>query len=91
MAKEFGEKTIGQGEDFLRLLLQLEGPELCALAKMLNVRLLTDNTDPETKKAIPRDAYDIVDDCIVHFGELDRATRRFIVRYLKKHIKKNRK
>jgi hypothetical protein len=53
----------------------------------LGVRLLTDEVDPETKKAIPRDAADIIDDCIDHYALLSRIDRRFLLKHLKKEIK----
>lgn len=80
-------KSLATGEKFLQLIVQLQPDEFCALAKILGVRLLTDEVDPETKKAIPRDSYDIIDDCIDHYALLNRVDRRFILKYLKNNIK----
>ena len=85
-----GEKNIRHGEEFIALMMGLEAEEICALAKFLGVRLLTDNVDPETKKAITRDGADIIDDIIDHFVQLDRTDRRFLIRYLKKQEKKKK-
>ena len=85
------EKHIAHGEEFIDLMLDLEAAELCALCKILDVRLLTDEVDPETKKAIPRDAVEIIDECIEHFAEMGRNDRRFLLKYLKKHSKKKQK
>lgn len=80
-------KELATGEEFLKLLLKLQPDEFCALAKFLGVRLLTDDVDPETKKAIARDAYDIIDDCIDHYALLDRTDRRFVLKYLRRTLR----
>lgn len=82
------EKNIAHGEEFVKLMMKLDADELCALSKILGVRLLTDEVDPETKKAIPRDGADIIEDCIDHFAALGRADRRWMIKYLKKRIRK---
>ena len=87
MEQDVNKKNINHGEEFLHLLLKLNADELCALSKILGVRLLTDEIDPETKKAVPRDAYDIIDDCIVHYGTMGRADRRWLIKYLRKEVK----
>lgn len=81
------DKQLATGYEFLELMTKLQPDELCALSKILGVRLLTDEVDPETKKAIPRDAIDIIDDCIDHYALLSRADRRFLLKHLKKEIK----
>ena len=81
-------KQLATGREFLELISVLKPDELCALAKFLGIRLLTDEVDPETHKAIPRDAYDIIDDCIDHYAMLNRSDRRFILNYLRKNNKK---
>ena len=80
-------KNIAHGEEFVKLMMKLEPDELCALSKFLGVRLLTDNVDPETKKAIPREGADILEDCIDHFAQLGRQERRWLIKYLKKKEK----
>lgn len=79
---------VAHGEEFVKLMLKLEADELCALSKFLGVRLLTDDVDPETKKAIPREGADILEDCIDHFARLGRPERRWLIKYLKKSRKK---
>lgn len=79
---------VAHGEEFVKLMLKLEADELCALSKFLGVRLLTDDVDPETKKAIPREGADILEDCIDHFARLGRPERRWLIKYLKKSQKK---
>lgn len=81
------DKQLATGYEFLKLMIQLQPDELCALSKILGVRLLTNEVDPETKKAIPRDAADIIDDCIDHYALLSRMDRRFLLKHLKKEIK----
>ena len=66
---------VAHGEEFVKLMLKLEADELCALSKFLGVRLLTDKIDPDTKKAVPRDGLEIIDDCITHYAELGRTDR----------------
>ena len=82
------EKNIAHGEEFVKLMMKLDADELCALSKILGVRLLTDEVDPETKKAVPRDGADILEDCIDHFAALGRTDRRWLIKYLKKRIRK---
>lgn len=86
MEQDVNKKEISHGEEFLMALTKLEADELCALSQFLSVRLLTDEVDPETKKAIPREAADIIDDIIVHYGTLDRSDRRWLLRYLRKTV-----
>ena len=81
-------KDIKGGEEFVQLMFKLEAEELCGLSKILGVRLLTDDVDPETKKAIPRDGSVIIEECIDHFASLNRADRRWILRYLKGKVRK---
>ena len=78
------QKEVKHGEDFVKNMTKLNSEELCALAKFLGVRLLTDDFDKETHKAIPRDGGDILSDCIDHFALLARDDRRFLLKYLKK-------
>lgn len=87
MERDINQKNITNGEQFIKLILKLNGDELCALSKILGIRLLTNETDPETKHAIPRMAEDIIDDIIVHFGQMERKDRRWLIRYLKKQTK----
>lgn len=82
------DKEIAHGEEFVKLMMKLDADELCALSKILGVRLLTDNVDPETKKAIPREGADIIEDCIDHFARLGRPERRWLIKYLKNHTKR---
>lgn len=81
-------KEVKGGEEFVTLMCKLDANELCGLAKLLGVRLLTDSVDPETKKAIPRDGAEIIEECIDHFAALNRTDRRWVLRYLRGKIKK---
>ena len=81
-------KEVAHGEEFVKLMLDLEADELCALSKILGVRLLTDEINPETKKAIPRDGVEILEDCIDHFAQRARPERRWLIKYLKKNKQK---
>lgn len=87
MEQDINKKKVGHGEEFLTVLTKLKADELCALSKFLNVRLLTDEVDPETKKAIPREATDIIDDIIVHYCSMGRTDRRWLLKYLQKETK----
>jgi hypothetical protein len=81
------EKEVKHGEEFVKYMMKLNAEELCALSKFLGVRLLTDKINPDTKKAVPRDGLEIIDDCIAHYAELGRTDRRWLLRYLKKTVK----
>ena len=82
-------ENIKGGEEFVKEMLKLKPDELCALSKFLGVRLLTDNVDPETKKAIPREGNEIIEDCIDHFAQLGRRDRRWLVKTLRQENQKN--
>lgn len=87
MSNEIIEKSkeVKHGEEFVEAMLKLSPEELCALSRFLGVRLLTDEVDPETKKAKPREGADIISDCIDHYAQLARPDRRFLLSYLKKN------
>ena len=74
---------VKNGEEFVNLMIALKPDELCALAKFLDVRILTDDFDKESKKAKARDAFEIIDDCIMHFAQLDRTDRRFLIKTMR--------
>lgn len=80
-------KEVAHGQEFVELMLKLDAAELCALCKVLDVRLLTDEVDPETKKAIPRDGIELIENCIDHFAQMNRVDRRWLLKYLRKHTK----
>lgn len=82
------EKNIRHGEDFVKLMMKMTPEQLCALSKILGVKLLTDQIDSDTKKAIPRDGADIIEDCIDEFARLGRKERRWLLKFLKKQTEK---
>lgn len=85
------EKNISNGKEFVTLMMKLRPDEFCALCKVLDVRLLTDEVDPETKKAVPRESDQIIDDCITHFVTLNHRDRRFLVQSMRRAVKHNKK
>ena len=75
------------GIRFLNAVANLEPKEFVGLARLMGVKLLTQNVDKETKKAIPRDATDILDDMIDVFAGYERKDRKFLVKRLEKITK----
>lgn len=72
-------------DKFLELLAKLDARGVIGLAYLLDVKVLTDKVDPETKKAIPRDAEDILRDCIISYGNSGRKFRRELLRAMDKY------
>ena len=51
---------------------------------MLKVKWLTTKLDPETKKAVPRPAEDILLDCAEKFNDMSRKERRNMLKAIRK-------
>lgn len=73
-------------EQFLELLVGMRPEQVLGLAKLWDIKILTENVDPETKTAIARPAEEIVGDIVDHYAGLGRVGRRICVRQLRKSL-----
>ena len=69
-------------ENFAKLLTQLKPEEFIGLAKYFDVKILTTEVDPETKKAIARPAEDVLLDILTSYDMLNRGDKRKLVKQL---------
>ena len=69
-------------ESFAQLLIQLTPEEFVGLAKYFDIKILTTELDPETKKAIARPAEDVLLDILTSYDRLNRSDRRKLVKQL---------
>lgn len=69
-------------ESFAQLLTQLTPEEFIGLAKYFDIKILTTEVDPETKKAIARPAEDVLLDILTTYDTLNRGDKRKLVKQL---------
>ena len=69
-------------ESFAQLLTQLTPEEFVGLAKYFDIKILTTEVDPETKKAIARPAEDVLLDILTSYDQLNRSDKRKLVKQL---------
>ena len=69
-------------ESFAQLLTQLTPEEFVGLAKYFDIKILTTELDPETKKAIARPAEDVLLDILTSYDRLNRSDRRKLMKQL---------
>lgn len=69
-------------ENFAKLLTQLKPEEFIGLAKYFDVKILTTEVDPETKKAIARPAEDVLLDILTSYDMFNRGDKRKLVKQL---------
>lgn len=70
--------------EFIKILTALSPKEFIGLAQFFNVKILTEQVDPETKAAIPRNAEEILLDILGQYDTLGRSRRRELVRTLRR-------
>ena len=73
---------MNMNESFAQLLTQLTPEEFVGLAKYFDIKILTTELDPETKKAIARPAEDVLLDILTSYDQLNRSDRRKLVKQL---------
>lgn len=73
---------MNMNESFAQLLTQLTPEEFVGLAKYFDIKILTTEVDPETKKAIARPAEDVLLDILTSYDRLNRSDRRKLVKQL---------
>lgn len=73
---------MNMNESFAQLLTQLTPEEFIGLAKYFDIKILTTEVDPETKKAIARPAEDVLLDILTTYDMLNRGDKRKLVKQL---------
>ena len=73
---------MNMNESFAQLLTQLTPEEFVGLAKYFDIKILTTEVDPETKKAIARPAEDVLLDILASYDRLNRGDKRKLVKQL---------
>ena len=73
---------MNMNESFAQLLTQLTPEEFVGLAKYFDIKILTTEGDPETKKAIARPAEDVLLDILTSYDQLNRSDKRKFVKQL---------
>lgn len=73
---------MNMNESFAQLLTQLTPEEFVGLAKYFDIKILTTELDPETKKAIARPAEDVLLDILTSYDRLNRSDKRKLVKQL---------
>lgn len=77
-------------EKIVALMPRLSCEDFMGLAIVLSVKTLTDTWDKETKKAIPRDAGEIVSDCINTINSMEENEQKFYYKLIKKAASRRR-
>ena len=75
--------------EFANLLVTLDGAAVVGLTRLLKVKVFYDDVKDENGKPMPRSGEAILEDCLVKFNSLDRASRRDILRLLRAAKKEN--
>ena len=73
---------MNMNESFAQLLTQLTPEEFVGLAKYFDIKILTTELDPQTKKAIARPAEDVLLDILTSYDRLNRSDKRKLVKQL---------
>lgn len=78
-------RTIDQ---IIALIPRLGTENFLGLAHLLEVDILTTDWDRETRKAIPRDAMEIVVDCVNKISTMSEEDQQFYLKLIKKSAEK---
>ena len=77
-------------EKIMALLPKLSHEDFNGLAILLSVRILTDTWDKQTKKAVPRNAEEVLFDCINILNSLEESEQKFYYKLIKKAVSNRR-
>lgn len=69
--------------EFARLLGALDGASLIGLTRILKVKVFYDDVKDENGHPMPRSGEAIIEDCLVKFHSMNRASRREVLRILR--------
>ena len=81
------EKNNKQINEFAEIVAKLDVPMFLGLAQYLRVHAFDNDKLDEKGKPTPRDAMDIIHDCLVAFGELNNKDRRELMKLLRRAVK----
>lgn len=73
--------------EFAKLMAKLPAEEFIGLAKILCVHIFDNNNKDEQGKPAPRQAEEIIEDCLIAFDNLNRKQRREILRVMRAAVK----
>lgn len=72
-----------QTSEFIDIMTKMTPEQFFGLCKFFGLKVLTENVDPETKKAIPKPAEQLMLECAEVFESCNRFQRRNIMKQLK--------
>lgn len=78
-------------DKFADILMAATPEEITGIAKLLEVKVLREEVDKETKKAIPLDGAEIILNILAAYEALERRERRAFVYLLEYEAKKKKK
>lgn len=73
--------------EFAQLLAKFDATSFIGLAKVLCVHIFDNETLDENGKPSPRQAEDIIEDCIIAFDKSNRKRRREILKIMRQVVK----
>lgn len=73
--------------EFAKLMAQLRAEEFIGLAKILCVHIFDNDNKDENGKPSPRQAEEIIEDCLIAFDRLNRKQRREVLRVVRAAVK----
>lgn len=73
--------------EFAKLLGKMDAMEFLGLAKILCVHVFDNENKDENGKPSPRQAEEIIEDCLIAFDNLNRKQRREILRVMRAAVK----
>lgn len=76
-------------EKIIALIPKMSVEDFLGLAILLDVKLLTDKWNKEDRKAIPREAEDLLSECITKLGDMDEKDQKFYLSVIKNGAEKN--
>jgi hypothetical protein len=81
------DKNRKQLDEFIAIVSKMDVPTFLGLAQYLHVHAFDNDVLDERGKPTPRDAVNIVEDCIIAFGEMNNKSRREVMKVLRRAVK----
>ena len=76
-----------QLNEFAILLGKLDGAQLMGLTRMLQVKVFTEQEKNEKEHLVPREATEVIEECLVKFDGLNKRNRNYVLRTLRAAVK----
>ena len=70
-------------QEFAKLIGSLDGASMIGLTRILKVKVFYDDVKDENGHPMPRSGEAIIEDCLVKFYSMNRASRREVLRILR--------